>query len=313
MRLLSLFPKSLYDSKMSAGRTMYLNYVGSLPGNSVVWSGQGWSNYDELRTVGDNLKRLEADGKFDAIVVYKGDSLKGLDKCGRAVVIIFNEAHDDSFVEKELRDSRATIVVFHHQSDYDHWKWNLARRGIAARVWCHGAPVTPEVPWSERDKGVILTGCTAKNVYPIRHNALLAIHEGYLDAFHLPHPGYRLQGRAAIASQYLSYLNTLSHSKVSICCSSIYKYPLAKMFESAMCGCVVATDLPNCPEFEEYLWPHCIRLDKSWSPERIAGEISLYTDEELRDRGKALREIAIERFSYKTWSDCLTSAVMENR
>ena len=189
----------------------------------------------------------------------------------------------------------------------------MSRRKIAAHYWSHGCPLTPETKWEDRKNASILTGCTAKSIYPIRHNSLLSIQEGYLDATVYGHPGYRLVGRAMILNQYALYLKALSNSKISICCSSIYKYPLAKMFESAMCGCVVATDLPNCPIFEELLWPHCIRLDSRWSPERIAGELSLYTDDELRERGSALREAAIKHFSYKSWSDCLTSAVMDNR
>lgn len=312
VRLLSLFPKNLYDTKMSPGRTMYLNYTGSQPGNSLVWSGIGWSNYDKTKSINHNLVSLEAAGEFDAIVVYKGEGISGLRDCPRTKVLILNEANNDKLVEEELASSRAGIVVFHHHGDFANWKWNLSRRGIVPYNWCHGCPVTPEVAWGDRETSVILSGCTAKSVYPLRHNALLAIQEGRLDARLLEHPGYRVAGRERITSQYVEYLEILSRSKVSICCSSIYKYPLAKMFESAMAGCVVATDLPDCPLFEKYLWPHCIRLDSQWEPERIAGEISLYTDDELRERGSALREAAVKHFSYKNWSDCLTSAVMDN-
>jgi hypothetical protein len=313
MRILSLFPKKLYDTKMSAGRTMYLNYTGSQPGNSIVWSGNGWANYESDQSVSDNLKRLEVDGEFDALIVYKGGDLKGLKGCNRKVVIIFNEAHDDQTVNRELAESQASVAVFHHEGDFLHWKWNLGRRGIKAHNWCHACPELPKVPWDEREDTPILSGCTAKAIYPIRHNTLLAIQEGHLNGFHLTHPGYRLEGRVKVSFQYACYLKTLAHRKVSICCSSIYKYPLAKLFESAMAGCAVATDKPTCSMFEKRLWPHCIRLDSLWSPERIAGELSLYTDDELRERGSALQEAAIKHFSYKSWSDCLTSAVMDNR
>lgn len=313
MRLLSLFPKSLYDTKMSPGRTMYLNYTGSLPGNSLVWSGVGWKNYDAAKSIDDNLRVLEADGEFDAIIVYKGKDIIGLDVCEKNLVIIFNEAHNENFFNQEMEDSQADIVVFHHHGDYDQWKWELEKRCRVSYNWSHACPEVPNVEWEDRGIDVILTGCTAKSVYPIRHNAMLAIQEGHMHGLVLDHPGYRLPGRWEITQQYVDYLEVLSNSKVSICCSSIYRYPLAKLIESAMCGCVVATDLPNCPMFEEFLWPHCIRLDNQWSPERIAGEISLYTDEELRERGSLLREAAIKHFSYKSWSDCLTSAVMENR
>ncbi len=315
MKILSLFPKSLYDTKMSPGRTMYLGYVGTMPGNSVVWSGKDWPGYENEASVKENVESLESvhRGKFDAVVIYKGQTLIDAAGCDRRKIVIFNEANDENLVNEEIESSGANTVVFHHRSDYDMWRWSLQRRGIRSCNWCHGSPGTvPSVGWKDRKNSVIVTGCLAGDIYPLRSRAAKAIDEGFFrGGVVLRHPSYRLKNRIEVINQYASYLKTLSLSKVAICCTSIYKYPLAKLFEAAMCGCVVATDLPNCPEFEKHLWPHCIRLDASWEPERIAGEISLYTDEDLRERGEALRKISMERFSYRNWADCLISAINE--
>lgn len=312
MRVLSLFPKYLYDSKMSLGRTMYLNYLGSVPGVELVWSGVGWKNWDSTLSTELNIRSLESGGKFDAIIAYKTPN-NCVSSSRSNVFVILNEANDAECFMKDI--SGAGNVVFHHYGDYQHWKYILASKGIKSYNWNHAAPASiPYKPWSERSHQVVISGCTAKQIYPIRNAALKAADEGFFrNPLVLPHPGYRLPNRAVILNQYIRYLKSLSSAKISICCSSVYRYPLAKMFESAACGCVVATDLPNCPKFEELLWPHCIPLAVDMSPEDIAGEISIYTDEELRERSEKLREVASTHFTCSNWADCLISAIKDAR
>lgn len=313
MKILSLFPKSLYDTKMSPGRTAYLNHTGRT--HQVVWSGCGWDNYDASRPVQENIESLESrDGiQFDAVVVYKGDTLIGIEDVRRTRVVIFNEAHDTNSVPREISEAGADIVVFHHYGDYLKWKGELEDQGKRAETWCHASPRMTYTPWRSRIYSTILSGCLSERIYPLRFAASQAVTSGLLSNPHIiGHPGYRLKGRSQIKDQYVEYLRKLSLSKVSICCSSIYKYPLAKMFESAMCGCVLATDLPECPEFERLLWPLCIQLEADMSPSDIAYEINAVSDDELRQRSEETKKVALRNFSYDHWSACLVSAI-QNR
>jgi len=314
MKILSLFPKNLYDTKMSIGRTIYLNHTGR--DHDVVWSGCGWPNYDATKSVQENIESIESvelGVKFDAVVVYKGDQLIGIEDVQRTRVIIFNEAHDTNSVPREISEAGADIVVFHHYGDYLKWKGELLKQGKRPETWCHAAPKVPYTPWEDRIYGSILSGCLAESIYPVRFAASEAITSGLLKSPHIiGHPGYRVGNRDQVREQYVEYLRKLSMSKVSICCSSIYKYPLAKMFESAMCGCVVATDLPKCPEFERLLWPLCIQLESDMSPADIAHEINSVSDSELRERSEETKRVASDNFSHDHWSACLISAI-QNR
>lgn len=311
MKILSLFPKSLYDTKMSPGRTAYLNHTGRT--HEVVWSGCGWPNYDASKSVQSNIESLENGIKFDAVVVYKGDQLIGIDDVQRTRVIIFNEAHDTNSVPREISEAGADIVVFHHYGDYLKWQGELREQGRQAETWCHASPRMTYTPWHSRIYGATLSGCLSERIYPLRFTASQAITSGLVNSPNIiGHPGYRVKTRKQVTDQYVEYLRKLSLSKVSICCSSIYKYPLAKMFESAMAGCVLATDLPVCPEFEKLLWPLCIQLEADMSPSDVAYEINSVSDSELRDRSEETKKVALKNFSYDHWSACLISAI-QNR
>jgi hypothetical protein len=305
MNILSLFPKHLYDTKMSPGRTLYLEHVGKL--HNVIWSGDGWPSWHSDLPANENIDWIEEweECKFDAVIVYKGSDLIAMDKVKTPKFVIFNEAHDQAMLTRELTEANADVAVFHHESDYVEYR-NVI--GSTAATWCHAAPVTPEVAWEDRKNYVITTGCTAEKIYPVRCRAARAM-ASFSDT--LRHPGYRLPDRKAVVIQYASYLRALSNSKISICCSSVYKYPLAKLFESAMCGCVIATDLPACSKFEELLWPHCIQLSDEMTEESMKVHIRSYSDDELREMGRKSREIAMKHFSYDQWADCLITAIRD--
>tara|TARA_R110000824_G_scaffold526_8_gene3364 strand:+ start:1483 stop:2421 length:939 start_codon:yes stop_codon:yes gene_type:complete len=312
MKILSLFPKSLYDTKMSPGRTAYLNHTGR--SHDLTWSGCGWPNYDAAKSVQENIESIESGGtQFDAVVVYKGDQLIGIEDVKRTRIVIFNEAHDTDSVPREISEAGADVVVFHHHGDYLKWKDELSDQGKRVETWCHASPRVTYTPWRSRIYNPILSGCLSERIYPLRFAASEAITSGLMKSPHIiGHPGYRVKDREQIKNQYFEYLRKLSLSKVSICCSSIYKYPLAKLFESAMCGCVLATDLPACPEFERLLWPLCIQLKSDMSPLDIAHEINSVSDSELRDRSEETKRVTLKNFSYDHWSACLISAI-QNR
>lgn len=48
--------------------------------------------------------------------------------------------------------------------------------------------------------------------------------------------------------RYGAYLDHLQNSRISVCCSSIFGFPLKKFVESMSKGCVVVGDLPKYPE-----------------------------------------------------------------
>lgn len=304
MNILSLFPKQLYDTKMSPGRTLYLNHVGLT--NKVVWSGHGWDNWSDRESAVCNVSRIQdsENCRFDAIVMYKQGGVSGLEHVDISKIVIFNEAHDD---EMFRRDSEgADIIVFHHYGDMIRTRPPDNRPVLS---WSHAAPVTVDVPWEERNRHMVYSGCTAESVYPVRTKIRRAVNG--MDVLDIPHPGYRMPNRASVIGQYVSYLKSLSSAKISICCTSIHEYPLAKLIESAMCGCVVATDMPNCPGFEKFLWPHCIQIKREQTEEEIRRVIASYSDDQLREMGAAARDAAKKHFSYDRWSAYLLSAIEE--
>ncbi|NQV85923.1 MAG: hypothetical protein HQ492_02480 [Woeseiaceae bacterium] len=303
MNILSLFPKAMYDTNMCIDRSIYLNWVGR--SDTVVWSGPGWGNYEDGLSVQDNAELIghRLDCEFDVIVFSGKDEYRMPSETKAARVLIYNEAHDVERVMLRTRIFKPDLSLFHHHGDFKQWG------GLGVNPIFHCSPIPPETEWGDRKVRVILTGSTERSVYPLRNSAEKAISQKMIrGGFTRRHPGYRLRNRAEINAQFIDYLKALSGAKVSICCSSIYKYPLAKMIESAACGCVVATDKPYCDRFEELLWPHCIQLDAGMSSEEIADVINGHSDEELTAMSAASREVAANHYSLDNWAACFLAA-----
>ena len=75
MKILYLCPKKQYDSKMSRVRFQGMEAIGKI--TDLVYSGNGWDNYDTEKTEYDNIKQINGEDKPDLVVVYQPLQLKG--------------------------------------------------------------------------------------------------------------------------------------------------------------------------------------------------------------------------------------------
>jgi hypothetical protein len=94
------------------------------------------------------------------------------------------------------------------------------------------------------------------------------------------HPGGDLKNiKGPILEDYARLIN---RSKISLTCSSKYRYRLSKYVEIPMCGSLMAGDLPN--EDKDFFKEFMLVLDDRESNEEIAKKIVEYVeDDEKRD------------------------------
>jgi len=270
MQILYLFPHTLYQTKMSAGRCLYGEAVGRQPDVDLEFWGQGWPGYVDELPLAENLKRS---GKNpDVLWIYKADRLREPEKASGIKVVCFNEAWGEQYIREA---DCADVVIFHHESDMRLWRERLEARGARAvhSPHCADHSLSVNPPLAERPIDCLLTGVHAPEVYPLRARLRGLVESGAIPGELRKHPGYRLLNHEAVMLQYADYCDHLEQAKISLCCSSKWRYGLAKITESMMAGCAVVTDCPDGSLFREKLWPYCIQIDAAWPDEMIVGLI----------------------------------------
>lgn len=303
LKIAYLVPKNLYETKMSRGaRFMAVEAVGDLPDAEMIITGVGWPDWDDSRSVTWNL--TEIGFVADVIWAYKPDDLIEAHLYPALRVLSYNETWPDrpGFAREEVRAFSAGLVIHHHQDGY----LDLQGANALTHHIPHAASQSAFTgqPEALRLIPAILTGVISDEIYPVRGKMKRAVESGKIPGTVVRHPGYRLRSASACDEQYRAYGRVLQTAKISLCCTSKYRYALAKLFESAMAGCVVATDMPDDSGFRETLGGLIIEIDRKWSEEEIADCINdhLANPGDLRDRGIATRECALQNFTLEHYA-----------
>lgn len=262
LNILYYFPRDLYERKMSLGRVLYGNAVAEHPGVDLKIWGPGWDGFDSQQTLGENVRRHFADlWQPNVLWSYKlAGHLPGIGslKVDRSV-LCFNEAWDSDKTWPDIDAARATHVVFHHETDFNLWKTRLQSRSITPVKILHCVdpnyfrPVERPETIGFRNVPTLVTGVLAREIYPLRCKFADEVRKTNIPGRVRSHPGYRLESLKDCTRQYLQYTNDLAHARISLCCTSKHRYPLAKLVESMAAGCLVITDYPNDVEWLDRL------------------------------------------------------------
>lgn len=279
---------------MSIGRVLYGNALGRLGNVQLIWGGVGWDGYDCGKAVQENL------GDLDAVWVYKGEGLKGLEEVPVRVVT-FNEANDEKTIA-EIDQAKANLVVFHHENDIGRWQLDCRVAHIL-----HGA----EYGSTQPDKsGCLVAGVVSKEIYPLRARMFELVRSGRLDGRIRKHPGYRLRSHKDCQRQYKCYIDDLNAAKILLTCTSVYKYSLAKIVEAMALGTVVISDMPEDSRFRDSLGRAIVEVPSEASEECIVGTVNglLKNHERWLRLSDASREIA-SKFTTRTYAEHLLGEI----
>lgn len=303
MNILYLFPKQLWETKMSPGRRHYAMALSDYA--EVTVSGAGWPGWNTTVSVRVNLKRLGL--KPDVIWAYKPETTPGVTERDCPLFVCYNECwpHIPGKALKEVQDCAADLVIHHHANDaacFDGF------RGIVRNI-PHAAHDMFYSGQSHRMRvsHCLSSGVQSPEIYPVRHRLNTLVKSGNLPGIIRNHPGYRLHGLTECDTQTFRYANTLANSRVSLCCASKYHYMLAKIIESAMSGCLVVTDAPDDPAFE-LLRPHVLVVQDGESDESIVERIMAADTQKL---GFAAQQVAREHFSMQNYCQTLLAYTQE--
>lgn len=94
----------------------------------------------------------------------------------------------------------------------------------------------------DRSVDVTLLGAMSQ-FYPLRgyfHQTLS--HQSWINYFHRHHPGYSFDQESSLTGE--AYAQALARSKVFVSCTSQYKLPFIKIYETLACGALLMCDRP---------------------------------------------------------------------
>lgn len=284
MKILFFVPRDVFQRKMSRVRFHTLRYLSKLV--ELVYWGPGWNGYNNLVTLAENL----GDNFFEVIIVYKPIKLGDLK--GSMICIQYNEMWDIPLTMKEIKDNRLNLIICHHENDMV----NYIGAKFPHRTFFKHIPhcADPDIFYcldgvegvGERNIDVLLIGSIGRH-YPLRRKmkeSLKLFNSKYV-VKEFVHPGYLHDD--SFTDKYLKDISAeMQNTKICLTCSSTYKYALGKYVEAYMCGCVVASDIPNQDNYRDF----CIEILDSDTPEEICAKVESYLENipkliELREKG----------------------------
>ena len=296
MRIAYLIPHDTYLTRMDLGRVLYSEALGELDNVELVLGGKGWPDYSGEQTVTENL------GNLDAVIVYKGGGILGLEEVP-VRAITFNESHEETHFLKEIEDAHANLIVFHHEGDMEYRK----------DVDCKKVNIlhcTKTFLNEEKTKDCIVAGVLSPEIYPLRSRLADLIKSGRLSGKVRHHPGYRLKSKEICLHQYNDYNKDVSSARISLTCTSIYKYPLSKIIESMALGTLVVCDMPDGEHFKETIGKHIVEISNEMSDDEICGVVQRELDnpEELQRKSLEAQEFA-RNYTMEKYAERLLSEI----
>lgn len=309
MKVLYLYARRWWDTKMSIGRILYGEAVARHPDVELRFSGVGWPGWGDNASVTKNI----ADSMFvpDWIWVYKGEDYPTLRECPIPKLVTFNEANAQKTLA-EIEAADATLVGFHHENDAPRWQ-HFGRRTFTLPHCCDVDELAG--PLSERPIECLATGVRADRVYPLRGRMMDAIITGRLRGTVRKHPGYRLASNETIRQQHADYLAQLRSAKIALCCSSIHRYALAKYTEAAAAGCLVIGDMPDDSVFRDTLGKFIVDIPANSCAEEIADTVEYWLNrpDESQARVDAAKEVVRRNLTTRHYAERIVNGIKSAR
>lgn len=318
--MLVLFPKAYWEKKHSPVRRHAIQAIQNHPEIDCVVSGQGWDNYIDNATLPSHMRRLMPDG-CDVVWMYKSNGggrperpphvqplieWKSIDALK---VISINEFWWDAETRKREVDG-FDLAIAHHENDLP----RFAEVGISAVHIPHSANVDVfrrTKPIEKREIDCLITGSISENHYPLRCRLRNLVVSGRLSGELRAHPGYWQSNLSVNDAQIKNYADHLGNAKISLCCSSKWRYALGKIVESMQCGCLVVSDMPDDKLFQRTLGKYIVEIDNQMIDEQIVSIIRDWLSRplEMIEQAKAGQELAIAEFSMQRYADKFYSAI----
>ena len=168
MKILYLCRKGYYNTKMSRVRFDGMEAISKVA--DVIWSGNGWDNYDKTKNVNENIDILYGDQKPDIVVAYKPQDFIDFPAVTIPKCIRYNEMWPVKEWTQEINNFGFNLVIAHHLNDIP--KYNHIKDVKFVHI-PHSASQTIFKDYEENKVyDVLFTGAMSPKHYPFRGRLL---------------------------------------------------------------------------------------------------------------------------------------------
>ena len=315
--VLYLCDKNYYQSKMSRVRFHSINAISKIA-NVEMW-GNNWPGYDSAKTVQENINA--SDFKPDVVIGYKPLEHRSFSEIKAIRCLRYNEMYDKNWTVSEIMQSKANLVICHHENDFKEYyprlsnftMWPIKSFHIAH---CAEAKVFKDYQMPKK-YDLFLGGATNGHSilgrhYPLRDRMLNIMQHmstlGYKCHVH-QHPGYDLND--AHTNKYaIDFAKEINSAKIAITCSGAPKSRFGKYVEIPMCNTAVAADLPD--EDQESFKKFIIEINMSMSSVQIIDKLRRYLDNDKeRERLASLGHKWSKNYTHEKYAERFIECVRQ--
>ena len=295
LKVLYLCNRKYYETKMSRVRFHSIGAIEKI--TDLKWSGPWWDDYDDKKTVQENIDIIYPNDAPDVVIAYKPLEMKNFRDIKPLKCIRYNEMWDKTWTMKEITQSGANLVICHHPPEADEYKkifknFKLYPLNFVSIPHCAEKTIFKDYG-REKIYDLMLIGDLRKDIYPLRvrlfdilkRMTFLTSEKPYNNIF-LQHPGYEVP-QAYANKVPIEYAEMMNSAKIVVSCGSIFSYRLGKYIEVPMCNTAFAADMPleGEGEFDKFL----IQIDESMSDAEIEKKLKYYLNND-EERQKIVAE-----------------------
>jgi hypothetical protein len=314
--ILYLVNRKTYKSKMSRVRFHGIHALSKKC--NLIYSGLGWDNYNPKLCVQDNIEKFNIN--FDLVIAYKPLELIKFKNIKFKKCIRFNEMYNFNETINEIENSRANIVICHHENDmktYESYYSNYHGQKNKNVKFYHIPHCTEKTIFKDykmkKNIDILLAGkITGKNSlkeqhYPLRlrFKELLPELSKRFKVHEYNHVGYNITNADDNHTQ-VEFAKILNQSKICLTCSGLPKSRFGKYIEIPSCNSVIAGDLPGQDQvdFNKFV----IEINLEMTNQEIIDKICYYLNnkEQLEHLQKTGFEWS-QKYSQEWYADQLIS------
>lgn len=250
--------------------------------SELIYSGLGWGNYDISKTVQENIDKIYSGSCPDIVVAYKPLDLKCFSDIKTIKCTRYNEMWDVKKTSNEIALSKMDIVICHHLNDMLYYVKKFPSVKFVNISHCAEKTIYRDYG-EKKTNDVLLTGAIGHH-YPFRARlrGIIGIHLSKIVKCkilgHPGDPGLPFQNIPGLTGK--GYAQEINRSKITLTCSSRYKYRLGKYVEIPMCASLLSADLPN--EDQDFFKQFMLVLDPSWTDAQIVSKIVEYVKDDKK-------------------------------
>jgi len=292
MRFLYLVPKAIFDNKMSRVRFHMIKALSKI--SEVKYSGPGWKRY--------NIKEMVSQFKPDMIITYLiPDSPKNYG-IKTPVCTICNEMYNIEEALVSINKLKPDLLIYHYKNDKPLWNYTKNVKFVNLPQ-CAEKTIFKDYNLPKK-YDIIVGGVMGNEFYPLRTRLNKLTTRKLSKRWKClvkGHPGYKLTN-ANNNSELIKFAKIINQSKITLTCTSQFKYALGKYVEIPMCNSLMGGDLPD--ERQDFFRSIMIVLDLKDSDEVLINKLEYYlkNDGKRKDLSKKGMDLILANYTHEHYA-----------